>query len=90
MPQQPPVSPRTTEGPLHAVPCPHCGKANDFRQLDETISSLLEGGTWVSCDHCGGQLTVVKVVPIKVVQVRQRGPAPQRQMVPNRNVPRRR
>lgn len=35
MSQAPQQSPKITAGPLHAVPCPHCGHKGDYRQLKE-------------------------------------------------------
>jgi hypothetical protein len=69
-----PTSPKTINGPVHAVPCPWCGKSNDCRGLQKDLNQAFEKGTTWDCDHCGNtaQITTVKMVP--VVAVRQYGP----------------
>lgn len=59
----------TTQGPLHAVPCAHCGKPNDMRVLDE--QKLIDPGSGVECDHCGRISTIVGVRQTKVVVLKQ-------------------
>ena len=66
MPQQQPP-PATTSGPIHGVPCPHCGKLNDFREVREE----LDKGLAVSCDVCNRMIEVVGVQPVTVVRVRR-------------------
>lgn len=63
----------TTSGPSHAVPCPFCGKTNDFR---DTLSGfggqqLGDSGDDVSCDHCNNVMRIVKIQTIPHVTVRQ-------------------
>lgn len=58
-----------TRGAIHAVPCPHCGKPNDFRPLQE--QQLLDSGNNAICDHCGQNMQVVAVQPTTIVAVRQ-------------------
>ena len=60
---------RTTSGPLHAVPCAHCGAAQDMRGLDE--QHLLENGQNVICDGCNMPSEIVAVAKTTVVRLRQ-------------------
>lgn len=59
---------RTMSGPIDAVPCPACGKRNDFRKLDE--QQLLDTGSDVECDECGRIMQVAAIRMVKAVQVR--------------------
>jgi len=79
MPQrQQPKQPPTTSGPLHAVPCPHCGKHNDLREL--ASQNLLDTGHRITCGsikgddvrsgYCGRIFQVTRIQPITIVQVR--------------------
>ncbi len=70
--QQPP----TTNGPVHAVVCPHCGRPNDLRELDS--QNLLDTGSEIVCSplegerdtgHCGRVFIVVRIQMIKAVVV---------------------
>lgn len=58
----------TTNGPIHAVRCPHCGKPNDFRDLHS--QQLLDTGAIPECDHCHRLMEVVRIAPVTVVTVR--------------------
>jgi hypothetical protein len=69
----PPMTAKPTKGPLHAVPCPHCGATNDFRDLQETYGATFEPGFKTDCDHCGRHMEVVAVQPVVFVGVRQTG-----------------
>lgn len=69
MPNPPPAAPQTTAGPLHKVPCPHCGHPNDCRLLHE--QSLLEAGHKIDCDRCHRLMLVLSCAPVVMVQVRQ-------------------
>lgn len=69
MPNPPPAAPQMTAGPLHAVPCPHCGHKNDCRLLHE--QSLLESGHKIDCDRCHRLMLVMSCAPVVMVQVRQ-------------------
>jgi hypothetical protein len=59
----------TTNGPLHAVPCAHCGTPQDMRGLDE--QKLLENGAEIVCDNCERTSTVVGIKQLKVIVLRQ-------------------
>lgn len=59
----------TTNGPIHSVRCPHCGKGNDFRDMQS--QQLLDTGAVVECDFCKRFQVVVGVKPITVITVRQ-------------------
>lgn len=73
----------TTNGPINAVPCPHCGNPTDFRNL--ASQQLLDTGSEVSCDKCGRLMRVAGLQQIQVVVVRRvNGPAP-RQEAPARD-----
>lgn len=68
--QLPPgASTRTVQGPIHAVPCPHCGKPNDYRTLKS--EQLLDTGHCNFCDYCGHSMEVVKLATIEIVVVRR-------------------
>jgi hypothetical protein len=64
-------------GMVERVPCPHCGKTNDFRHLQE--QQLLDTGSTVTCDArdakgaiigCGKLMQVAAVRQVLVVAVR--------------------
>lgn len=76
-PPQPQLPPITT-GPINAVPCPHCGKPNNFHGHYE----MLETGNTFACDHCRQPMQVAGVREVKVVSVRK--PAGQVQMIRKR------
>lgn len=59
-------------GTLDSVPCPHCGKPNDYRILHE--QQLLDTGHLCSCDHCGRMMEVARIAPMIVVSVREPDP----------------
>jgi len=65
-------------GPIHSVPCPHCGAPNDLRELQG--QNLLDTGHNIICAsvdgnrnqrHCGRVFQVTRIQPIVYVQVRQ-------------------
>ena len=62
----PPHAP-TTKGPLGAVPCPHCGKTNDFNEVK--ADNMLDTGETVSCDHCDRLMTIAGIQEITIVTV---------------------
>jgi len=68
-PQQPPQVPLST-GPIDRVPCPHCGKPNNFRRVDE----MLETGNIFGCDHCKREMQVRGVRDVRMVAVSKPGP----------------
>jgi NAD-dependent SIR2 family protein deacetylase len=68
MPPQPPQQPQS-QGPIDRVPCPHCGKANNFRRVDE----MLEVGNVFGCDHCKKPMQIAGVKDIRIVAVRKPG-----------------
>ncbi len=77
MPQLPGQRPPTTHGPVQQVPCPHCGKPNDLRELD--AQNLLDTGGEIVCGpiegqvntgHCGRLFEIVGIRMIKVIVVR--------------------
>lgn len=63
-PQQPQVS-----GVIDKVPCPHCGKHNDFRGMEE--QQLFDTGHKLLCDHCGGSMEICAIRMVKLVSVRK-------------------
>lgn len=73
MPQR---QPPTVNGPVHHVPCPHCGRPNDLRELDS--QNLLDTGAEIICSsvdgsagtgHCGRLFMVSAVRIVKFVVV---------------------
>lgn len=63
------ASPKKTTGEIHAVPCPHCGAPNDFR--DQSTDKMLETGSTFDCDHCHHYIVVTRVKPTTLVSVQQ-------------------
>lgn len=63
------TSPKAIQGPIDRVPCPHCGRHNDFRQLKG--QQLLDTGHCMFCDHCGRSMEVVRIATVELVVVRQ-------------------
>jgi endogenous inhibitor of DNA gyrase (YacG/DUF329 family) len=64
----------TVQGAVSAVPCAHCGKPQNFAELErqrdeEGLDPELPRGARVECDDCGKLSEVVDVR--KVVVVRQ-------------------
>lgn len=66
-PDQPRQSP-WTQGPVDRVPCPHCNKPLDFRELDG--QQLLDTGHEVFCDHCNRSMEVAAIRVVKLIGVR--------------------
>jgi hypothetical protein len=64
------------KGYEHNVPCPWCSKHNDHTGLPR------EQGLVVDCDHCGGLMTVVKVIQKPVIVVTQCHDQPKPPYVP--------
>lgn len=64
---------QATNGTINSVPCPHCSKPNDFRALHE--QQLLDTGSSASCDHCGGNMAVVRIMPTTIIWVRKAPPS---------------
>lgn len=69
-------TPPSTNGPVHAVHCPHCGRPNDLRELDS--QNLLDTGSEIVCSpvegqrntgHCGRVFIVTRIQMIKAIQV---------------------
>ena len=59
----------TVNGPIHSVPCPHCGKPNDYRPHNE--QQTLDTGSSMSCDHCQRIMEIVAIRPVVVITVRK-------------------
>lgn len=74
----------TLSGPMSAVPCPHCGRKQDFRPLND--QQLLDTGSEFACDDCGYSQLVVAIQPVTIVTVRKNprmpGRAPQQAPMP--------
>lgn len=74
----------SVNGPIEKVPCPHCGKPNDFRELAESDDKELastgdvdgsgnqvpEPGQIVLCDHCEMRMEISGVRTMTFVWVR--------------------
>ncbi len=76
MPPKPPAQapqPPMTQGPIDRVPCPHCGKPNNFRRVDE----MLEPGNKFNCDHCKQVMQICGIKDVRFVAVRKPGARPQ-------------
>ena len=72
-----PVSGRSTEGPVDAVPCPWCGGKLDFREFvdDEHggagwgSTGELSSGNSATCDHCGRPSKIIAVRRVTLVRL---------------------
>jgi hypothetical protein len=66
--------PKWTQGTIDRVPCPHCGRANDFRELKG--QQLLDTGHEVICrseqagEGCGRMMVVAAIRDVTIVAVR--------------------
>lgn len=69
MPQPPPKEVKCTRGPHTAVPCPHCGKPNDFEPQKDL--GTIERGQVFDCDHCGRKVEIHQVQTVTVVYLKQ-------------------
>jgi len=64
------------KGPVHAVPCPRCGKPNDFRELAEnlkqssSLGDMAEKGQIVTCDFCDQNMEVAGIFTTTIISVR--------------------
>lgn len=58
-----PTSPTTVQGPVDAVPCSHCGRPQDLRELE-----AIERGLGFECDHCRKVSEIVDLRKIVVVR----------------------
>lgn len=76
MPQPPPAQ-QLVEGTVDRVPCPHCGGANDFREIVENLTSsssfgeAQETGQKIICDHCDKPMEVVRIRRLVMIGVKQ-------------------
>lgn len=66
--QPPPPQRPTVTGSVERMPCPHCGKPNDFRELDN--QQCLDTGHKMSCDHCHRKMEITAIRVVKFVQAR--------------------
>lgn len=67
LPPAPAQLPPTTQGPIDRVPCPHCGKPNNFKGHYE----MLDPGNVFACDHCKNPMQVAGVRDVKVILLRK-------------------
>lgn len=64
-------------GEWDRVPCPHCGKANDFRGTEELLFNQWTGMAATKeemvfdCDECKNRMQVVRCVRTVVISVRK-------------------
>lgn len=74
------IAAQTVSGPIEKVPCPWCGKHNNFTHCEHLIvdagnESMGEGdpggGSVFECDFCTKQMRVVSVRRVVTVYVRQ-------------------
>jgi hypothetical protein len=80
MPKPPPVAAQGTTGPIDKVPCPWCGKLNNFAHGDGDLFHPTDvsqgqhdpgGGPAYACDHCTKPMRIVAVKTITFLTVRQ-------------------
>lgn len=67
--QLPPGQNVTVQGVIEGVPCPHCGKKNDLRDLQQ--QQLLDTGHKLICDYCQRSMEVTSIRQLTVVAVRK-------------------
>lgn len=60
---------KAVQGQIDRVPCPHCGKPNDFRVLKE--QQLYDTGHCVFCDHCSRSMEITAIRQVELVAVRK-------------------
>jgi len=66
----PATTPKTTvSGSIDRVPCPWCGKPNDYRIMQS--EQLLDTGNQHFCDHCGYSMEIVSMRTVELVTVRK-------------------
>lgn len=63
------MSGKAIQGTIDRVPCPHCGKGQDFRVLQQ--QQLLDTGHQLFCDFCGRSQEIVRIITVTHVAVRQ-------------------
>lgn len=57
----------TVHGPIHSVPCAHCGKAQNYAKLEEERAQEglddpeLPKGAKIECDDCGKLSEIVDI-----------------------------
>ena len=74
---QQPARQQVTRGPLHAVPCPHCGRKQDFRSLADSSQGgvgwggMMESGAKVDCDKCGRTAVIHTIAQVTVVKLKK-------------------
>jgi uncharacterized Zn finger protein len=66
----PPTATAWRSGPITEVPCPHCGKNNDFTEILEEVENDGSGNR-VECDHCGKVMEIVQIKRVTTISVRQ-------------------
>jgi NAD-dependent SIR2 family protein deacetylase len=69
-----------TKGPIESVPCPHCGKPNDFRDLK--AEQTLDTGEVASCDHCDRLMSITAIQEVVMISVQPRDGRAHPQAVP--------
>lgn len=67
--QQIPSGQKTTQGPIDRVPCPWCGKGNDFRIM--ASEQLVDTGNEHFCDHCGYSMEIVAMRTVELIAVKK-------------------
>lgn len=67
-PRQGQQQPPWVTGTVERLPCPHCGRVNDFRELD--LQQCLDTGHTMSCDGCNQMMEITAIRVVKVVQAR--------------------
>jgi hypothetical protein len=65
----PPPSKKATSGVINRVPCPHCGKPNDFRPLKAQMLLIEEAN--FDCDYCHKVMQYMGTRKMEVITVIQ-------------------
>ncbi len=56
-------------GPIERVPCPHCSKTMDMRDLRD--QNLLDTGKMVECDFCKRWSEICAIQPVTMISLRR-------------------
>lgn len=68
-----PLSTVTVNGPVNAVPCAHCGKPQNYAEIEaeraeENLNPEIPKGAKIECDDCGKLSEVVNIKRIVIVR----------------------
>lgn len=64
-----------TQGAIHALPCPWCGRLNDMRDEADGMGrvDVLQPGNVYQCDHCKRHMQIKSVQTAVIVKAKPCG-----------------